>query len=234
MLLYSRATDVTTIFTFESTLASPVRAISTSDPVLLRIPAKTGHMLNPNAGSRDSQRRLRTIGLVLNNIHHDMRQLHWPSKLAQDIKACNAKFYQLTLLRDDGSLLQCLYIGATANQIASIPPPDIRNPEAMSQALVRSSDSFVIPHTTENTSEHYQPEMYCEQDLLHAAKVSSPQQQLPSQIIIVSWLAREIDQVSSEEPEMRSFTEVLDCIHEAIEGRLTKNELSMDILYVTM
>ena len=228
VLLYSQATGLTSVFSFESSAASPSTAISTSDPVLLNLPTEVGLA---SGGSYDSHKALRAISLVLHRVHHKLRRSQPPSTPRQGSIRQNTEFYQLSLLRSDGSFWECLYAASNERPTSATPVPNIHSREILSQATIASQDGFIIPLSL-NRFTDLQIGPSTKQDIPNESKLRSPLDQDLSKTITLLWLVREIDFASVNHRNQPVFVEILKDIDKAIVNRYANDELYMDLLYV--
>lgn len=146
VVLYSRFTRFSTIFTFQLS-ASPVNLpTSVSDPYILPLDEKKE---GDSSASLDySHRESHSIcNLELKAVRYKARDKSNQSELGSRYRECGIRFFQLTLLYSNLHLRQCLYAGFPAAQSIHVQSPQIQRCARLFKNPAKVIDyDFIVPN----------------------------------------------------------------------------------------
>lgn len=115
VILYSRLTSLSTVFSFQISIAPPGLPLSVSDPFLLPMIHEGQDKYIPIRSGHSSTKGPSVTTLELNLVKYDILDDSGPAGLVNQYRESGVRFYQLTILYNDQSLRECLY----ASQLTS-------------------------------------------------------------------------------------------------------------------
>lgn len=146
VILYSRLTSLSTIFTFRMS-QSPLRIpMSTSDPYVLTLKGNE-HSYKMHSFPQRSRTNPSIFSLELRPASYEVQKGSSPTGLGAFYREKSVRFYYLSTLYSDLSLQKCLYVSqATANPISVLPPEIHHRQEIFETIKLVSDDGFIIPN----------------------------------------------------------------------------------------
>ena len=138
VLLYSRLSALTSVYTFKISDSPSGLPVSVSDPFVLPLShdIKDGPQLNRSDPTISKRRFISTLRFT-------------KAKYAAvgESKVGQFGFYQLSVLYNDLSLSECLYFGQTTGNSPSVPIPEIQNYPAHRKTPASSLEKgFIVPN----------------------------------------------------------------------------------------
>lgn len=151
VLLYSRLTGLTIVFTLQHPESSPDQALSISDPFLLPVAEWADGILG-------RQLTHLSVGLTsvpinsiaLRTVSYGFTHKNPPSGLGQLYVESEIKFYQLNILFQDLSLSECLYAEAVAGLNLDIHLPSLQPQKGLPKSSAKVFDDFIVPDGSED------------------------------------------------------------------------------------
>lgn len=147
LVLYSRLTSLSTIFTFRMPRSPLYISLSVSDPYLLNLAA--GEYFPHLCGHQQWSREFPSLSSIeLRVAEYQSRKGSTPSGLGTLYRDQSVKFYYLSTFYSDLSLQRRLYVGQAATDLAHIHPPVVQSRQDIpkSSMYVSDDDRFVIPN----------------------------------------------------------------------------------------
>lgn len=146
VVLYSRLTNVSSIFTFrmpQSPLSIP---LSISDPYILILPGR-----QYNSKSHDHQQwsgeNPSVSSLELRVAKYEFRRGSTPTGLGAFYRENSIRFYHLSILYSDLSLRKCVYVGQAATDSSHVLLPVVQYRQKIYKTpLFVSEDAFIVPN----------------------------------------------------------------------------------------
>lgn len=147
VVLYSRFTGLSTVFTFE--LSPSGIPLSASDPYILPSVAQLPlDNISPNLNIPSSAEQPLS-SITLRAINYEDQTKSTPSGLGAFYQTKNVKFFQLSILCGDLSLTQCLYAGQPAPGSIPIHSPRFQAcPDALEGQAISFAEDFIVPNTS--------------------------------------------------------------------------------------
>lgn len=139
VLLYSRLSALTSVYTFRISDSPPGLPVSVSDPFVLPLShvIQDGPQLNQSDPTISSGRFFSTL---------EFTRVKYAAAVGKS-KLGEFGFFQLSVLYNDLSLSECLYFGQTTRNSSSIPVPEIQNYPAHRKAPTKSmGKGFIVPN----------------------------------------------------------------------------------------
>lgn len=138
ILLYSRFSALTSVYTFKISDSTPGLPFSVSDPFVLPLSQVIQDSPQLNQSNPTSPR-----GRFLSTLKFTKVKYAAVGKS----KFGEFGFFQLSVLYNDMSLSECLYFGQTTRNSSSMPIPEIQNYPAHCKAPTRSlGKGFIVPN----------------------------------------------------------------------------------------
>lgn len=146
VVLYSRLTSLSTIFTF-GMLQSPLTIpLSLSDPYLLPL-VNRGYDSILHSHQRSSAETTSVSSLELRVIKYEVQKGSTPSGLGALYRERAVRFYQLSIFYSDLSLQQCVYVGHTTTDPSHFQLLTAQNREdILKTPMLISEAGFVVPN----------------------------------------------------------------------------------------
>ena len=135
MILHSHLTDLITVFNFKF-IPSHERAVSASDPYILR----TAHLQDSGEGIKRQAYNLRLRLLKYGSI-----QGHPSSGLAQRYMDNGVKFFHLSILHNDLSVSESLYVRLPPTTNIEMRVPNVKTRSEAPKTPLRVLDDFIVP-----------------------------------------------------------------------------------------
>ena len=146
VVLYSRLTSLSTIFTFEISQAPLSIPMSTSDPYLLPLTGNEHH--SKLHGPQNWSRKTPSISsLELRSTSYIPQNGSTPTESGIMYREKPVRFYYLSILYSDLSLQKCLYVGQAAIDPTRVLLPIIYpGQKPFGTAAFVSRDGFIVPN----------------------------------------------------------------------------------------
>ena len=144
VLLYSRLTGLTTVYTFQKSPATIGLSQSTSDPYALNLSNVVDKSAHLATTARPVQQKSIST-LMLQKLEYAIRPGYGSSGKGNQYMKGNVRFYQLSTLFNDLSIEQSLYASAPSGRITSIHPPDITLLAVPKLSAKTAIDRFIVP-----------------------------------------------------------------------------------------
>ena len=233
VLLYSRLTGLTTVFTFQHARSHSNSASSASDPYLLSLPNEGLDISTIGASSHVLHGSSRISAMVLKALDFQSPQGSIASGLGQIYSESGVVFYQLSLLTNDLALSECLYVMVPNDFKAEVCPPETISRSVIAKTPAKVFSDFIVPSgyvDWEYEDLSYIPTAEEEPDVESRASLAVHQED--PYTISFEWLESEIhDALTGTSPTI-SFDQGLDLIQDKIEVKLASAVATMDTLYV--
>lgn len=146
VLLYSRLTGLTNVFTFQHSKSYSNLAQSSSDPYLLPLPNGGPDVLAPRTNPYGSHRNSRVTAIILKAMKYESPQGSIPSGLGQIYFERDVAFYQLSLLTNDLALSECLYAELPNEFKTELCPPDTISRLKIAKTPAQVHSDFIVPN----------------------------------------------------------------------------------------
>ncbi|MCJ1461715.1 hypothetical protein MMC07_000313 [Pseudocyphellaria aurata] len=143
VILYSRLTALSTIFSFQMSIAPPGFPLSVSDPFLLPLSHEGQEDYIPNSDC-GSNKEPAITALELNTVQYDTLDDSLPPGLGSQYRKCGVKFYQLTIFNNDHSLRDGLCASQLTSDFTPIQLPRTRYASKTHSEVI--GRSFIIPN----------------------------------------------------------------------------------------
>lgn len=146
VVLYSRLTSLSTIFTFEMSQAPLSIPMSTSDPYLLPLTGNEHH--SKLHGPQNRSRKTPSISsLELRSTSYIPQNGSTPTGSGVWYREKPVRFYYLSVLYSDLSLQRCLYVGQATTDPTRVLLPMIHSGQnPFGTAAFVSGDGFIVPN----------------------------------------------------------------------------------------
>ncbi len=239
VLLYSRLTGLTTVYTFQMSPSPSDFPLSASDPYVLRLSNTVNESDEPLAATHLTQ--CKTIStLVLKNVEYGLRSTSTPSGPGYHYAKGNVKFYQLSTLFNDLTVQQSLYASAPAGHIRPIRPPDFEVHIELRKSALVVEDSFIVPNGGEKSQG---PKSHTRLKVLRTREplmdYESASDEGDPWTLNFGWLERHVQSFGSSSwaigrttsPVAQSFDDVLNVIKSVIVDNPTCGEPGIKLLY---
>ena len=233
VLLYSRLTGLTTVFTFQCARSHSNLAPSASDPYLLPLPSDGVDTSSLRASPHVLHRSFRISTMVLKALDFQSPQGSIASGLGQIYCESGVVFYQLSLLTNDLALSECLYVVVPNDFRAEVCPPEIISRSVIAKTPAKIFSDFIVPSgyvDWEYEDLPYIPTAEEELDVESRANLAVHQEDLYT--ISFEWLESEIQDALTRASPTTGFDQGLDLIQNKIEVQLASAVPTMETLYV--
>ncbi len=146
VVLYSRLTSLSTIFTFSMSQNPLGTPLSISDPYLLPL-ADSASKSESNDPQQLSEESPSLSSLELRCVEYQSPRRSNPSGLGALYREKSIRFYHLSAIYSDLSLRQCLYVGQKATDPTDVQLPAVQNRESIFKTpMFISKDGFIVPN----------------------------------------------------------------------------------------
>ena len=229
VLLYSRLNGMATSFNIQHPTSSSVHAISTSDPCLFPILEEQKDLKTPLTLRYSSTLKPRVSALALRVVPFGFYNAGPPTGLGQLYVEAKATFYQLSIIFNDLSLSECLYLGPGAGLDLEIRPPDTRTRKEIVKTTAMVFPDFIVPDGIEDQDCDDPPEEIRSQ--LQTLGASSTPLGIANEdpwTISLEWLEEDLRDVESSGEG--AFEEILEHLDEAIGDRCVGESPDMETL----
>lgn len=240
VLLYSRLTGLTTVYTFQI-LPSPLDLpISASDPYFLGLSNPIDISEKPVIAPCLTQWKA-ISSLVLRDVEYNVRPGSTPSGPGLQYAKGNVRFYQLCTLFNDLSIEQSLYASTPAGRITLIHPPDFEVQIAPTKSAKIIKNSFIVPHGVSDGKRSY---LHTDSSLVHEGErmmgEDSNSDDGDPWTVNFEWLERHIQSFTPSSltlgrptsPVVKSFSDLLDIMQSVIANDPIPEEPGIKLLYV--
>ena len=234
VLLYSRLTDLTNVFTFQYTRSHSNLTPSASDPYLLPLPKHEPDLVS-RANGHVSHGSSRISAMVLKAVKYESPQDSIASGPGQIYFENGVVFYQLSLLNNDFALSECLYAEMQNEVEAEVRPPDTVSRLELAKTPAHIVSAFIVP-------DGYSYQDY--EDSPHnstAEEESGAESHLSLAVvhkdpctISFEWLENEIQSTLASASPSTGFYESLEFLLNELEDRFTSGVSTMETLYVEL
>ena len=145
VLLYSRLTGLTNVFTFQYARSYSNLTPSTSDPYFLSMPHDEPYVPISKGNPCVSHTSSKISALSIKAVKYESPMGSIPSGLGQIYLENDLIFYQLSLLTNDLTLTECLYVDVHNDLEADLRPPDIVNRFEIAKTPANIISDFIVP-----------------------------------------------------------------------------------------
>lgn len=146
VILYSRLTALSTVFSFQISIAPPGLPLSVSDPFLLPLIHKGQDRYIPTRSGHNSTEEPSVTTLELNLVKYDILDDSGPAGLVNQYRESGVRFYQLTILYNDQSLRECLYASQLTSDSTQLQLPRTRKlAETLKTPKKLIEHGFILP-----------------------------------------------------------------------------------------
>ena len=146
VLLHSRSTGLTSVFSFHHKQSYPNLAPSASDPYLLPLPEYQPDLLAPGANPHALIKNFTVSTGILKAIKYESPQGSSIYGLGKTYVDNDVAFYQLSLLTQDFTLLECLYAEVPTDFDAEVRPPEIVSRVEVAKIPAKVISDFIVPN----------------------------------------------------------------------------------------
>lgn len=233
VLLYSRLTGLTTVFTFQYAGSHSDLAPSASDPYLLPLPNDGLDTSTLGASSYVFHGSSRISAMVLKTLDFQSPQGSIASGLGQIYSESGVVFYQLSLLTNDLALSECLYVVVPNDFEEEICPPKTIGRPVIAKTPAKVFSDFIVPNgyvDWEHEDSLHIPT--AEEDPSVRGRASLAVHQEDPYTISFEWLESEIHDASTGASPTVGFDQGLDLIQNKLEVKLASAVATMETLYV--
>ena len=229
ILLYSRLTGLTMVFTFHYSRSHSNLAPSASDPYLLPLPNDGPDILASRANPHVSHRSSTISAIILKAVKYESRQGSIPTGLGQDYSENGVVFYQLSLLTKELALLECLYADVQNEYAAQLCPPDTFSRSRFAKTPAKIASDFIVPNG------------YIDRIDEDSLRTATAEEQLDAGLamphedpftINFEWLDSETHDALAGAYPTTEFHENLDLLRNKIEDKIASGFPTMETLYV--
>lgn len=233
VLLYSRLTRLTNVFTFQYEKSHSPLAPSASDPYLLPLPEIGLDDLGSSANPHVSHRNPTISAVIFKALKYESPQGSIISGLGQIYLENDVTFYQLSLLTNDLALLECLYAEVQTDFEA-----ELCLPNTVSRLEIAKTPSHIV-------SDFIVPDGYVDREYEVSSHNASAEEESDDQsraglalphwdmwTISFIWLDNEVYSSMTDLSLITDFHEYLELLHKEIEDKVGLELSSMETLYV--
>ena len=233
VLLYSRRTSLTTVFTFRYARSHSNLAPSASDPYLLPLPDDGLDTSTLGAGPHPLHRSSRISAMVLKTLEFQSPQGSIASGLGQVYSDSGVVFCQLSLLTNDLALSECLYVVIPTDFKAEVCPPETISRSVIAKTPAKVFSDFIVPSGYVDWEHEDLPCIpTAEEELDVESRASLAVHQEDPYTISFEWLEIEIQDALTGASPTTGFDQGLDRIQNKIEVKLASAVPTMETLYV--
>ena len=164
VVLYSRLTNLSCIFTFRMPQSPPKIPLSISDPYLLTL-AGTEFNSKSHDHQQWSGENPSVSSLELRAAKYEFRRGSTQSGLGAVYRENSTRFYHLSILYNDLSLQKCIYVGQTVTDSGHVVLPVVQYRQKIHKTpLVLSEDAFIVPNRVEDPNLKSEPRVGLRKD----------------------------------------------------------------------
>ena len=233
VLLYSRLTGLTTVFTFHYARSHSNLAPSASDPYLLPLPNDGLDTSTLGARPYVFHRSSRISAMVLKTLDFQSPQGSIASGLGEIYSETGVVFYQLSLLTNDLALSECLYAVVPNDFKEEVCAPKIISRPVIAKTPAKVFSDFIVPNGYVDWEYEDSPYIAtAEEDPGVQGRASLAVHQEDLYTISLEWLENEIHDASTGASPTVGFDQGLDLIQNKIEVKLASAVATMETLYV--
>ena len=233
VLLYSRLTGLTTVFTFQYARSHSNLAPSASDPYLLPLPNDGLDTSTLGASPHVLHRTSRISAMVLKALDFQSPQGSIASGLGQIYSESGVVFYQLSLLTNDLALLECLYVVVPSDFKAEVCPPKTISRSVIAKTPAKVFSDFIVPNGYVDWEyEDLSSIPTAEEKPEVESRASLTVHQEDPYTISFEWLESEIQNAIIGASPTTGFCQGLELIQNKIEVKLASAVPTMETLYV--
>ena len=233
VLLYSRLTGLTTVFTFQYARSHSNLAPSASDPYLLPLANDGLDISTLGATPHVLHRSSRISAMVLKAVDFQSPRDYIPSGLGQIYSESGIVFYQLSLLTNDLALSEGLYVVVPSDFKAEVCLPKTISRSVIAKTPAKVFSDFVVPNgyvDWEYEDLSSIPTANEEPDVESRASLAVHQED--PYTISFEWLESEIQDAIIGASPTTDFYQGLELIQNKIEVKLASAVPTMETLYV--
>ena len=239
VLLYSRLTDLTTVYTFQISPLTVSIPQSVSDPYILGLNNAVNTSIELSGATRSNQgKSVKT--LVLRNLEYDIRSGTIPSGPGYQYVKGNVGFYELSTLFNDLSMEQSLYASAPTGRSILICPPDFTIDSQPRRPAYVAKDSFITPDGILDIDE---PNSYSELNVVRNREHMMGEENVSEEdqwTVNFEWLERHMQSFPpsscalrrTTSPVVKSFDDVLEAVQSIVVDEPASDEPGIKLLYV--
>lgn len=240
VILYSRLTALSTVFSFQMSIAPPGIPLSVSDPIYLPLRHEGQDRYNPISSGCVSTKKPSVTTLELNIVKYHALDESVLGGLGYQYREGGVKFYQLTILYNDLSLHQCLYASQLTSDVTQLQLPRIRKlADTHKIPKMVKERGFIVPDrpSLEGYQDHILPLVSQEHRKTNAGAETLRSDEDPWTLNF-GWLEREISKLSPEPSAAQvlrykpgtPLDECLELIRSAIIEKVTDNTSGAETL----
>ena len=239
VILYSRLTGLTTVYSGQVSPPPLKLPLSNSDPYVLSLSNSVDRSNRLNTASHLIQRKPIST-LVLRNLDYNVRSGSVPSGPGHQYLKDNIRFYQLLILYNDLSVEQSLYALTPASRNTPIHSPNFKIQAEPRGPMKVIKESFIVPNrVSDRTRMETRSELDDVRNMEHMTEESTSDAEDPWTVNF-QWLERHMQNfaVSSlvvgntTSPVVTSFGDVLKLIRSALAVEPISSESGIRLLYV--
>ena len=226
-------TGLTTVFTFQYARSFSSSAPCAVDPYFLPLRYDELDVLASTANLQDSRRSSGISALTLKAVKYESLHDSIPSVLGQIYLENGVAFYQLSLLTNDLTLWQCLYVEIPKELKVEVCPPNTIHRLEIAKTPAEVIDDFIVPNGYPDQDYKDSPhiptaneESDTESQAIFAVLDEDPR------TIVFEWLNNETDGTLTRVSATTAFHENLDVLLDEIEDAIASNVPKMETLYV--
>lgn len=232
VVLYSRLTSLTTVFSFQIAGPSSNRLPSAADPYSLPLLAEHDLGLRVSKSmSFNTHINTRISGMFLRAVKYDSPYGSTPTGKGQLISENGAIFYQLSLLFNNLQLSERLYVEASTDSDELIHAPVVFGRSKIAKTTAKVVNEFIVPdgYVDNELGDLLQDPTNTELSSDNSDVEYSTEDQDP-RTIRFEWLGEEINSALLESPNANTVSKVIELVRAEIELRLASGVSSIDTL----
>lgn len=234
VLLYSRLTGLTNVFTFQYSKSYSNLAPSASDPYILPLSNDGLDVLASRARSYGSHGSPRVSAIILKTIKYESPRNSILSGLGQIYFQNDVTFYQLSVLTNDLALSECLYADVQNEFKAELCPPNTISRLEIAKTPARILDDFFVPNGYVDQDHEDSPHNLTTEEGSDAeSRASLAVLSEDPCTLSFEWLENEVHSISTDASTKVAFHEILDFLRNEIEDKIALGVPTMETLYVT-
>lgn len=240
VILYSRLTAISTVFSFQLSIVPPGLPLSVSDPFLLPLIHEGQHRYVSILSRCSPDKQASVTTLELNRVKYDVLDESPPAGLGNQYREGGIRFYQLIILYNDQSLSECLYASQSTSDFTQIQLPRTRKlAETLKIPTKVIKQGFIVPNRLPlgEFEDFIRPPVSQEQKKWKTAIETLHSEEDPWTLNF-EWLERKISELSprssadqvSQYNSRTSFDECLDLIRSAIVEKVAESTSGIETL----
>lgn len=240
VLLYSRLTGLTTVYTFQISPLTVSIPQSVSDPYVLSLNSAVNISVELFGATQTTQGKSVNT-LVLRNLQYDIRSGTISSGPGHQYLKGNVRFYELITLFNNLSMDQSLYASVPTGRSMPIRPPDFTIDSQPRRPAYVAKDNFIAPNGVLDLDE---PNSYSNLNVVrnreNVIEEESASEEEDQWTVNFEWLERDMQNFlpgssalrRTTSPVVKSFGDVLETIRSVIVDEPTSDEPAIKLLYV--